>query len=326
MAFELTVDAALTTTDELTVSVARGADVFVASAETAGVYTLYSSPDGVTWTARQVIDSAVDTPVVWTGSAFFITAYDSSLMLYRMWRSYDGIAWTAVFSDALIWRTITGAGAGYAYFWQDGTYYRTADGVAIAAVSGISTISASLVQFVPGASACVAYSDSNEFFTSADGLAFTGGDTGGINVLSAGWSDSRAEFIRVVEIDFAYVVQYSADGSAWSNFALQGGIELGFTPRVVTSGEFVALVSVVSSEADQRVSIVAPASYTVEGVAFDPLATYPINYLKMFQGELSGEFLFTTFYNSWDPPSLVLGKATFTSAMFWTAFKGQHEV
>lgn len=316
MAFELVVNDAFATAPGAVNAMARGAGLSVLVTSSGGVYTVSSSPDGVTWTPRQVIGS-YSGGMVWTGIAFFFIDYASPLS--RMWRSYNGIAWEIVYSSSTVSRYIEGAGGGYVYFGQDSAKYRSADGVSIQAVTGL--IDGAVADFVVGAGAVVAWQGSTSY-VSTDGLVFTA-YPGTDDITSIGWSDSRAEFIRVLDAYPTYLPQYSPDGVVWNNFTDPLGVGFGWEPTVVISGGFTLFVAMASSETPQNIVVIAPDSYAVEGV---DLEIYPINYSRMFPGDSNGVFLYPKLTMYWGPEDYTLGKATFSLAgLFWTAFKGQYE-
>lgn len=150
-------------------SMAFGAGVYVAVLQ--GTSTAYSSPDGITWTARSLGTSQTWNKVIFANGIFLAVANASTAAA----TSTDGITWTArTLPSASNWRSAA-FGAGLFVIGSDSTTWATSpDGISWTARTGpAGTTSLGGVFFGNGIFLAFSSSVNGNAHTSADGINWT---------------------------------------------------------------------------------------------------------------------------------------------------------
>lgn len=313
---------------------ASGAGVLVAAAndEFSGEGWLYSSSDGgATWVPRQLVKQYSEDGVIWSGNAFYVDAYDDPY--YKVWRSTDGITWTAVFSSTTISRKVVGGGDGNVYIYELSyiTYtvanYRSPDGVTLEPLVinlpfNTNGDFGEFTKVIKTSGTSYVGMDYATVFTSPDGLNFT-------EILfpqfeNIFYSAPRNLFFAVIQDPNTYETVFvsSPDLVTLTLITLPQPFNV-WSPIFIGSGEYIALVAKSSGETPPDVRIMVPGSLILEQFASDEFGGFLMDYdVYWAPGASPGEFLFT----SKDSYPYSLAKITFsTPSSFWTNFKGQYE-
>jgi hypothetical protein len=166
---------------------------------------VYTSPDGVTWTAQTVTPtpSSVLNGVTWSGTQFVVVGVSGTVLT-----SPDGVTWTTRASGASL-SGVAWSGTNFAAVGPNGVIVTSPDGVTWTArtsgtANGLGSVAWSGTNFV-------AVGDSGTILTSPDGVTWTTQTSGTANGLgSVAWSGTN--FAAVGN----GVILTSPDGVTWT--------------------------------------------------------------------------------------------------------------